>query len=315
MIGGESAGPEVRRQVKLGLVGFGEVGSALASGLSKQGLTSISAFDPKALSGPFSGLLRKRAIEAQADLVNTWSDLARRSTLILGVVPGSASRGVAQSLRAVLNDQHVYVDLAAATPNVKQAVASILSKTGAQLADGAIMSTPREDGYRILILASGPAARTFSDLMTPWGMRVSTVDADIGAASGIKSLRTVFTKGIEALLVECVLACHRYGIEQEVLGSIAQWMDQRPFLETVNLLLVTDAIHAGRRASEVSMSARALRQVGIEPTMTNAAGKVLRRVAGLGLEEEFGGVIPERYAEVINVLNARLKDAASKGVA
>jgi 3-hydroxyisobutyrate dehydrogenase-like beta-hydroxyacid dehydrogenase len=194
----------------------------------------------------------------------------------------------------MLNADHVYVDLAAATPNVKQAVASILAATQAQIADGAIMSTPREDGYRVLILTSGPAARRFESLMKPWGMRITAIDGVMGQASGIKILRSVFTKGLEALLVECVLACHRYGLEQQVLGSIADWMDQRPFMETLNLLLVTDAIHAGRRSSEAGMSAKALRQAGLDPIMTSAAAKVLRRNAGLGLEQSLGGVIPER---------------------
>lgn len=298
-----------RPAVRLGLVGFGEVGTAFATGLGRNGLAPISAYDPRAVSGPYSAALKARAADLGVNLVQTLAELAGRSTLLLGVVPGTQSVIVARSLRPMLNADHVYVDLAAATPNVKQAVASILASSQAQVADGAIMSTPREDGYRVLILTSGPAARRFESLMKPWGMRITAIDGEMGEASGIKSLRSVFTKGLEALLVECVLACHRYGLEQQVLGSIADWMDQRPFMETLNLLLVTDAIHAGRRSSEAAMSATVLRQAGLDPIMTSATARLLRRNAQLGLEQALAGLIPERYEEVIAMMDSRLKGA------
>jgi 3-hydroxyisobutyrate dehydrogenase-like beta-hydroxyacid dehydrogenase len=132
----------------------------------------------------------------------------------------------------------------------------------------------------------------------------------MGEASGIKILRSVFTKVLEAVLVECVLACRRYGLERQVLGSIAEWMDQRPFMETLNLLLVTDAIHAERRSTEAAMSAKTLRQAGLDPIMTSAAAKLLRRNAGLGLEQSLGGLVPEHYEEVIAMMDSRLKRAS-----
>jgi 3-hydroxyisobutyrate dehydrogenase-like beta-hydroxyacid dehydrogenase len=306
----EGVGQGERPSVRLGLVGFGEVGTAFAAGLGKNGLAAIAAYDPRAVSGPYSASLKERAAEMGVTLVHTLAELARRSTLLLGVVPGTQSVAVARSLRPMLNADHIYVDLAAATPNLKQSVASILGPTQAQLADGAIMSTPREDGYRVLILTSGPAAHRFESLMKPWGMRITAIDGAMGEASGIKILRSVFTKGLEALLVECVLACHRYGLEQQVLGSIADWMDQRPFMQTLNLLLVTDAIHAGRRSTEAAMSAKTLRQAGLDPIMTSAAAKLLRRNAGLGLEQSLEGRIPESYEEVIAMMDSRLKRAS-----
>jgi 3-hydroxyisobutyrate dehydrogenase-like beta-hydroxyacid dehydrogenase len=303
---------EERPSVRLGLVGFGEVGTAFAAGLGRNGLGPISAYDSGAISGQNAASLKARAAELGVKLVHSLRELAERSTLLLVVVPGTQSIAVARSLRPMLHADHVYVDLAAATPHVKQAVASILTSTKAQIADGAIMSTPSEDGYRVLILTSGPAARRFENLMKPWGMRITAIDGEMGEASGIKSLRSVFTKGLEAVLVECVLACHRYGIEEQVLASIADWMDQRPFMETLNLLLVTDAIHAGRRSREAAMSAKALRQAGLDPIMTSATAKLLRRNAALGLEQTLAGVIPERYNKVIAMMDSRLKGVAPR---
>jgi len=205
----------------------------------------------------------------------------------------------------------VYVDLAATTPKVKQRVAEVLWPSGARLADGAIMTSPLQDGHGVLILASGPAAREFCDAMTPWGMRIEAVGQDLGTASGIKSVRTVFMKGMEALLVECLLAGDRYGIRDAVLGSIAHWMDQRPFMESARFLVVTDAIHAERRATEAQMSAEALVEIGVDPIMTQATAARLRWVADLGLKERFGGVVPDTISEVLEAIEDRLRRGGS----
>ncbi len=298
-----------RTQVSLGLIGFGEVGSGLGLGLRREGLERVCAYDRFAFSGPYANLIQGRAHDAGVRLVTSPAELVEACELILGATPGSESVQVAEALAPYLGHRHLYVDLAAATPKVKEMVGAVLSPTGATLGDGAIMSSPLEDGHRIVILASGPAAEQFRDLLTPWRMRITVVGGELGSASGIKSLRTVFMKGIEALLVECALGSARYGILEEVFGSISQWMDQRPFLSSANFLIDTDAIHAQRRAKEADMSVEALEEVGVEPIMTRATAERLHWVAGLGLKEHFGGVVPERYQLVIEAIEAALAES------
>lgn len=70
---------EGKRQVRLGLVGLGEVGSGIARGLREQGLRQVVAYDKYAASGPFAGLIQSKAREAGAELVDSPGDLAARS--------------------------------------------------------------------------------------------------------------------------------------------------------------------------------------------------------------------------------------------
>jgi prephenate dehydrogenase len=56
-------------QMRLGLVGYGEIGSTLGGGLRGQGLASIVAYDRYAFDGPYSGLIQRRAEEAGVLLV------------------------------------------------------------------------------------------------------------------------------------------------------------------------------------------------------------------------------------------------------
>ena len=283
----------IRAQISLGIVGFGEVGSGLALGLRGEGLERVCAYDTGAFSGPFGDLIRRRAEDAGVQLVESPEDLVASCDLIIMATPGSASVSVAESLSPFVTESHLCVDLAAATPKVKARGGELRSAPSrALVADGAIMSSPLEDGHRILILASGPGAQQFADTLVPWGMRIRVVGEKLGAATGIKTLRTVFMKGIEALMIECALGSGRYGIQDEVFGSIAEWMDQRPFMTTANLLMVTDAIHAKRRANETDMSVEALLEAGIDPIMTRATAERLHWVARAGSQGALRGCCP-----------------------
>src|SRR2546423_1860954 len=154
---------EPRKQIRLGLAGFGEVGSTLGRGLKQEGLETILSYDKYAFDGPFAALIQRRAREADVELVASAPALAARVDVIIGA--------------------------------------------------------PLQDGFRVPLIASGEAAPAFRGLMVPWGMNVTVVGDALGAASGIKILRSVLIKGFEALVVECALGCARYGIREDVFRS------------------------------------------------------------------------------------------------
>ena len=288
-----------RRQIRLGIIGFGEVGSTLGRGLRHEGLIEIAAYDKYAFEGPFANLIQERASSADVPLVRSPAELASRSDIIVGVTPGKASLESAEAFAPHLLREHTFVDLASATPKVKQTVASALQASSAQVADAAIMGTPHADGYHLPILSSGPAAAQFRDWMNPWGLKIEHVNGDIGAASGIKIMRSVIAKGLEALLIECMLGSSRYGIDAVVLRSFASFISSRPFEDMANFFLVTDVIHAERRSQEAHMAADALDEIGIDPVMTRATAERLEWVARLGTKEHFNGIVPKHYSEVV----------------
>jgi 3-hydroxyisobutyrate dehydrogenase-like beta-hydroxyacid dehydrogenase len=304
-----------RAQLRLGLVGFGEVGSTLGQGFRGEGLAEVASYDKYAFDGPFSDLVQRRAAEAGVTLVRSPQELLERCDLIIGVTPGKASIESAEAFAPHVTPRHIFVDIASATPKVKQAVGRALRPSGAKVADGSIMGTPHADGFRLPILASGPASESFRDLMSPWGLKIECVAGELGAASGIKIMRSVIAKGLEALLVECMLGARRYGIDDAVLTSFGKFMDSRPFGEMANFLMVTDAIHAERRGQEARMSVDALEEAGVDPVMTRATAERLEWVAGLGTKAYFAGVVPSHYAEAmeaIEKLAAKNQDGLKK---
>lgn len=79
-----------RKQLQLGLIGYGEVGSTLGKGLREQGLANITSYDKYAFDGPFGALIQGRAREAGVELVASPDALAARVDLIIGVTASAA---------------------------------------------------------------------------------------------------------------------------------------------------------------------------------------------------------------------------------
>lgn len=291
------------RQFRLGLVGYGEIGSTLGAGLRKAGLQSVLAYDKYAFVGPFASLIQKRAADAGVTLVRSNREIADATDLIVSVTPGSASIESAKAFVGCLSPQHTFVDFASATPKIKTTVVDVLSSSGAQFADASIEGTPK-NGYAMPIISSGPAGERIRDLLNPWGMNITFVGSELGRASGIKILRSVLIKGIEALTDEMLLAARQYGIEEIVLASASKTL-ARPWMDTVHSLTPSGVIHAKRRAEELEMSADAVQDSGVDPIMARAIAARLRWKESLGLKDHFKGVVPPSYREALDAIELK----------
>jgi 3-hydroxyisobutyrate dehydrogenase-like beta-hydroxyacid dehydrogenase len=297
-----------KQQVRLGLVGYGEIGSTLGKGLREAGLQQIFCYDRYAFDGPYADLIQGRARAAGVTLVRSNQELADAAELIFSVTPGSASLESATAFAPVLDGRHTFLDFASATPKVKYGVAERLAKTGATLGDGSIMGTPKH-GYAMHMMSSGPAGQRVVDLLAPWGMSIEFAGEKLGTASGIKILRSVLIKGIEALIDETLLAARSYGLDEVVLASASKTLT-RPFMDTVESLTPSGVIHAKRRTEEVEMAAEAVEDAGIEPLMARATVARLRWKESLGLKEHFNGVVPENYKIAIDAIVAKTQAKA-----
>jgi len=295
------------QQFRLGFVGYGEIGSTLGRGLRAAGLASIAAYDRYAFDGPFADLIQGRARDAGVTLMRSNQELADAADVIVSVTPGSASLDSAAAFVGCLTERHTFIDFASATPKIKQAVAARLAGSGTLLGDGSIEGTPK-NGYAMPILVSGPAGERVRDLLVPFGMQITSVGETLGTASGIKILRSVLIKGIEALTDEMLLAARHYGVDEIVLASACKTL-ARPWMDTVEALIPSGVIHAKRRAEELEMSAEAVADAGVDPIMARAIAARLRWKADLGLKETLQGVEPANHREAMDAIAAALARA------
>ena len=292
-----------RKQFRLGLVGYGEIGSTLGAGLRRAGLESIACYDKYAFDGPYADLIQTRAREAGVALVRSNGELAdasgpylqRDAGLVIARERGrlrTRPDGPAHLCRLRLGDAQDQEDRGRQARLERGAPWRRLDRGHA---------APRLFHAHAV---ERPAGERVRDLLVPWGMQIEFTGPALGTASGHQILRSVLIKGIEALTDEMLLAARQYGIDEVVLASASKTL-ARPWMDTVQSLTPSGAIHAKRRAEELEMSADAVEDAGVEPIMARAVAARLRWKESLGLKDHFKGVVPRTYQEALEAIELK----------
>ncbi len=124
----------------------------------------------------------------------------------------------------------------------------------------------------------------YAELINRLGGDVEVVSEVAGDAATRKLLRSVFVKGMTGVLVEALHAADAAGQGawfREHVTAVVESADAA----LLRRLVAGTAIHAGRRIEEMSHAATLLRQLGVEPLLTEAAVARLRAVADEGVPE------------------------------
>jgi hypothetical protein len=82
--------------------------------------------------------------------------------------------------------------------------------------------------------------------------------------------RSIMIKGLEALTLECVLASSRYGVLDDVLGSLGDTYPGVDWQKKARYLMSRALVHGRRRAEEMREVAKTVTQAGYDPVMTRA---------------------------------------------
>jgi 3-hydroxyisobutyrate dehydrogenase-like beta-hydroxyacid dehydrogenase len=293
---------------RLAFVGFGEAAFSIASGLREAGFDGMAAFDVAADREPFRTRIRERAELAGVTLLDGPEGLSGAETVFVLVQP-SASMAVAQSCASHVSPDALYVDLTSLGPTDKAAVGAYVAAAGRRFVDAAILGSAPTSRNRVPIVAAGPEVNQFVERFAPYGMDISPVGERFGAAAGLKIVRSVLAKGLEALYVEALIAARRMGVEAEVLQSFCAFLDARPALDTAAMLVRSHVPHAGRRADEMRMSRAAVAETGLDPLMTDAIVQLMERSAASGVVAAGGGSQPPSLDAALTILDAALAAA------
>ena len=289
--------------MNLGFIGFGEVSFEISNGLKTEGLQGIIAFDPMQHDAKYGSLVRERAATASVTLLETPGAVIAAADLIISAVPGSKALQAAESILGDLNEKKIYADVSTSSPTTKQRIAELMVPTGALFVDGALMGSLPQQHHKVPALVSGSGADKFIELMNPYHMSLEKISDKAGDAIAIKLVRSVFMKGIASLEVEMLEAATKLHVEDKVLASISNTMDAGSFLKSMNWLVTAGAVHAGRQSHEMKDCMVMLRDLGIQPTMTEATMKHLQGLASKKLKDRFQGKVPARWEEVTQALS------------
>ncbi len=290
-------------KLSLGFIGFGEAGFELARGLHSAGADSIYACDQKTSDPARSLWLQNRAREAGAIFLESIEEVARKADVLLSVVTPEASLSAAQEAVPHLRPGQTYLDLTSSFPEDMKAASALVEPAGAKFVDGAIMGAVPISGHKVLIYTAGSHAEEAARLLNPRGMNLQPVGKEPGRASAIKLILSISSKGLEALLVETLLAAHPYGVEEQVLSAFHQFF-AKGLEAAIDRFVGSDAVHSGRRVKEMESSVQLLKNLGVDPIMTEATVQRLKWSASLDLKGYLQGRTPEGYREVIQAWEA-----------
>ena len=181
--------------MKIGIIGYGEVGTAFARDLRANGASAVAVYDvlfENSVAKP--GLVAK----AEADGIRAAPNLQSvidGAEFVFSAVTASAVEAVAAEAAQFLKAGQVFLDLNSASPATKRRAAVLVAASGADYVEGAVMAPIAEPRLQVPILGGGPAAARTADALNALGMNIRPVSEDIGKASAMKLCRSIMIKG------------------------------------------------------------------------------------------------------------------------
>lgn len=261
---------------RLGVMGYGEAGQAMAESLAAQTGEPVACFDRREIAaGP--GAVRC------SDLAG----LAASAEVIFSLVTADQSAAAAEAITPFLADRHIFLDGNSVSPGTKRHNAGLIAPSGACYIDLAIMAPILPRGHRTPMLVAGPRRDRIADLMERLDFDFSWVDSEIGKASIVKMLRSVLIKGAESLLTEAVSAAEGLGIADQILASAGKTLGIADMAGLADYMMERAALHGRRRAAEMREVAKTLEELGLSSIMASAIARHQDMIADLDLPASF----------------------------
>ncbi len=249
---------------RIGLVGYGEVGRILAEDLRASGQPELLACDIK-LGGPAQAPLVEHARAHGVRLAASHAELAAQADLIVSAVTASQAVAVAQACAPALRRDAWFLDFNSASPGAKIGAAALIDGAGGRYVEGAVMTSIPPYRIRVPLLLGGGHASALLPMLAALGFDAKVGSETLGVASATKMCRSVMIKGLEAMVIESFTAARHYGVEDQVLASLAETFPGIDWEKQGAYFFQRAIQHGRRRAEEMRESAQTVREAGLEP--------------------------------------------------
>jgi 3-hydroxyisobutyrate dehydrogenase len=253
---------------RIAIIGFGEVGSILARDLKAAGHRDISAADI-AFRDPTSKASRNLAVQG-VQRTACAAEAAARAEIVISCVTAGSALAAAKEARSGMGHAPFYLDVNSVSPGAKKEIAAVVEAGGGRFVEAAVMTSVPPHGIRSPMLLGGPHAANFLTVAEALGMRADVYSEKLGGAAAVKMCRSIMVKGMEAIVTECMLTARRYGVERDVLASLADTLPHKDWPGLARYMMSRALIHGRRRAEEMREVARTVEEAGIPPLQSAA---------------------------------------------
>lgn len=279
---------------RFGFIGLGEVGKAFSKEMEARG-AEVHYYD----------VISKKQEKWITFL--PLRELIETCDIILSTVVSHMAIGAAQEAATFLSSGKIYADMNSTSPSVKKTIGQIIDETTADFVEGAILSAVGESGPKASILVSGKKAEEFSRWMNRFGLvNLKYLSPRIGDSSMIKMIRSIFSKGVECLLLEMLIAARSAGVEDLVWKEIVGSMTGSSFRNAAENWIKTHPLAYERRYHEMIQVIETMKEINVEPIMTHCTRRFFERSQGIGWGKTFREK-PEDFRSVPNFMEEYLR--------
>lgn len=288
--------------IKIGFIGFGEVASIFSKEMSNKGV-EIRIYD--ILISQKNGLesIKSRILNDNIQ-INSLKEVIINSNYIMSTVHSQFAKNVAKECAPYLKPTNVYIDLNSTSPFVKIEVSRIIKSSKAGFVEGAILGAVGVTGSNTHVLTAGKKGKEIAEIFTNLGLNFSYYSPEIGKASMFKMLRSIFSKGIEAILLEFLITGKKAGIEKDLWDDINSFLSKKSFDKIAANWMQTHALACERRYHEITQVVETMKELGVEPIMTSGTEAFFRRSLSLGLKDVFLKK-PDSFEKVIDFMEKK----------
>ncbi|KZX15166.1 DUF1932 domain-containing protein [Methanobrevibacter filiformis] len=190
----------------IGFIGFGEVASTLSKKLMDNG--AIVKTSSKDRSHKTQKLIAKSNVEDIKD----YKELAKNCDILISTNTPSNAIAIGKKYAKY---SKLFLDLNNISPSSTKEIANV---AGDKFVDGAIIG--RVNRKKSIIYLSGKNANKIA-ILNEFGLKTKIISDNIGDATTLKMLRSMYTKGISAILMETFDISKKLGLSEELLDTIA----------------------------------------------------------------------------------------------
>jgi 3-hydroxyisobutyrate dehydrogenase-like beta-hydroxyacid dehydrogenase len=269
-------------------IGFGEAADAFVSDWAGRP-EKLRAYDRKTDDAATRDAKLCDYARHELDGRDTVDEALAGATAVLSLVTADQALAAAGAGAAHLPSGALWFDMNSVAPDTKRAAERAVAAAGGRYVDVAVMAPVHPQRAAVPLLVSGPhAVDGASELRAIGFSNVRVVEGPIGAASGIKMIRSVLVKGLEALTAECVLAAEAAGVRDEVIESLDASWPGAAWAARANYGLDRMLVHGLRRAAEMEEVVKTLDALGTGSVMSRGTVLRQRALGALGLKPQEG---------------------------
>ncbi len=273
--------------LRIGLIGYGEVGRILAEDLCAQGL-QVFAYDSKLATTANTKAMREHAQGLSVILLDSHAEVCKQSDLLVCAVTASQTLSAAQACSPHILPHVFFLDLNSASPGTKLSAAALIDTAGARYVEAAVMTSVPPHRIQVPMLLGGSHAAALLPLLNSLGFKAKLASEKLGVASATKMSRSIMVNGMEAMVIESLTTARQYGVEDAVVASLYETFPGIDWEKQATYFFKRVIEHGRRRSEEMREVAVTVQESGLTPWLAQASAERQAHMADLADAGVFG---------------------------